>query len=79
MRTYNPNKRIRIEIIQALNPAEGYEIWEYRKKCITRKASEDDIFDMLSENDYRLFQQGVKYTFSVSAQQLTGKFSFMYA
>lgn len=78
MRQYNPNKKIKVEIIQINMPAEGYEIWEYGKHCITRKASEDDVFDMLSESEYRQFQNG-KYIFTVYATQLSDKFSFIYS
>jgi hypothetical protein len=77
MRQYNPNKKIKVEIIQINMPAEGYEIWD-GKQCITRKASEDDVFDMLSESEYRQFQNG-RYIFTVSATQLLDKFSFLYA
>jgi len=81
MATYNPDKKIRIEIKQCINPAYGYEVWDVRdkdrSKCIERDADEQDIEYILMPDQYKQFREG-KYNFTVPAQILTNLFQFLY-
>jgi len=79
MSSYNPNKRVKIEIRAAVNPANDYEVWEAKEggHCIERNADESDIEYILMPDQYQQFLKG-KYTFTVTANVLTNLFSYLY-
>jgi hypothetical protein len=62
MSNYNPNKKIKIEIKQCINPAYDYEVWDIRdkdrSKCISRNATEQNISDILTPSQYEQFKAG---------------------
>jgi len=79
MATYNPHKKIRIEIRQCVSPAMDYEVWEAKEggKCIERNADLSDIEYILMPEQFKSFQNG-KYVFTVTANVLTILFSYLY-
>ena len=79
MATYNPGKKIRIEIRQCVNPAMDYEVWEAKEggKCIERNADLSDIEYILMPDQFQNFLKG-KYLFTVTANVLTNLFSYLY-
>jgi len=79
MKQYNPHKKVKIEILQSIDPAKTYEIWEQKEggKCIDRDADEQDIEYILMPDQYQQFLKG-KYIFTVSANVLTNLFSYLY-
>lgn len=81
MANYNPNRKIKIEIKQCIDPAFDYEVWDVRNKdrsrCIERNADEDDIQYILTPDQYAKFRDG-KYNFLVEASVLTNLFSYLY-
>lgn len=83
MKTFNPNKKILIEIHAPTNPVDGYTIYDISfptiNRVITRKADDSDIEDMLSMREYHTFEIGQQYRFSVPASVLTEKFQYLYS
>lgn len=81
MSSYNPNKKIKIEIRQCVNPANDYEVWDIRDKdrsrCIERNASEDQIESILTDSQYAEFKKG-KGIVLVNTNLLMNAFGFMY-
>ena len=79
MRTYNPDKKIKIQINQSTVPGIDYEIWEAKEggKCIERDADEQDIEYILMPDQYAKFKEG-KYIFPVPVNVLTNLFSYFY-
>jgi len=81
MPSFNPNKRILIEIRQCIDPAKDYEVWDIRDKdksrCIERNASEVDVMDILDKEQYFSFRNG-QFKFSVPASLLSNQFSYLY-
>ena len=76
--TYNPNKKIKIEIRQNVSPALGYAIWDVNKnRCIDRDADECQIEYLLESKDYDRFKSG-KFIFVVSAIVLSNSFQYLY-
>ncbi len=81
MSVYNPNKKIKIEIRQHVDPAKDYEVWDIRDKdksrCIERNAEEQDIEYILTPSQYEAFKTG-KGVILVNAHLLLNCFSYMY-
>lgn len=81
MAVYNPNKKIKIEIRQAFDPAKGYEVWDIRDKdrsrCIERNAEEQDIEYILTPSQYEQFKTG-KGVILVNAVLLSNCFDYLY-
>lgn len=81
MKQFQPNKKIKIEIRQCVNPANDYEVWDIRDKdrsrCIARNASEDQIESILTDSQYTEFKKG-KGVILVNAELLLNCFSYMY-
>jgi hypothetical protein len=81
MTTFHPNKKIKIEIRQCINPAFDYEVWDIRDKdrsrCIDRNASEQSIANILTDSQYTEFKSG-KGIILVNAVKLLNQFSYMY-
>lgn len=81
MSQYSPNKKIKIEIRQCIDPAKGYEVWDIRDKdrsrCIERNAEEQDIEYILTPSQYIEFKKG-KGIILISAHLLLNCFSYMY-
>jgi hypothetical protein len=76
--TYNPNKKIKIEIRQCVLPTHSYEIWDVNKsRCIDRDADECQIEYLLESKDYDRFKSG-KFIFVVSAIILSNSFQYLY-
>jgi hypothetical protein len=79
--TYNPNKKITIEIQQHVSPTLGYSLWDVSKKDksrnIQRDAHEGDIKEILSDEQYTKFRSG-QYKFIVTADSLCNQFSYLY-
>lgn len=83
MRTFNPNKKIKIEICAPENPADSYTIWDVTRQLhhhvITRRADENDIEDILGMHDFNAFETAGKFVFQVEAGKLTDKFQYLYS
>lgn len=81
MAAYNPNKKIKIEIRAHVDPTLDYEVWDIRdadkSKCISRKATEDDIMNVLSPGQYAEFKDG-KFIALVRSHLLVDSFSYFY-
>ena len=79
--TYNPNKKIKIEIRQCVNPAFDYEVWDIRdkdkSKCISRNATEDNIVTILTPSQYEKFKEG-GHVIEVRSLLLVNTFSYFY-
>lgn len=80
MATYNPTKKVLIEIRQSLNPAVDYEVWEAKPggKCIEKDADDGDIQYILMPDQFRKFKEEDKYIFSVPCNVLTNLFSYFH-
>lgn len=80
MKQWNPDKKIKIEIKQNIDPARNYEVWDVRDKdkcrCIERDADEDDIQYTLYPDQYKKFKEG-KFNFIVTAQTLSNIFQYL--
>ena len=81
MSIYNPNKKIKIEIRQCVNPAYDYEVWDIRdkdkSKCISRNATEDNISNILTQSQYDQFKAG-GHVILVRSHLLVSQFSYFY-
>ena len=81
MPAYNPNKKIKIEIKQCINPAYDYEVWDIRdkdrSKCISRNATEQNISDILTPSQYEQFKAG-EHVILVRSLYLVNAFSYFY-
>lgn len=81
MNTYNPNKKIKVEIRQVENAALGYEIYDVRDKdrsrLIKRDIDDNDVSEILTAEAYAQFQAG-KSTFLVRSLLLVNRFYYFY-
>ncbi len=81
MSIYNPNKKIKIEIRQSVNPAYDYDVWDIRdkdrSKCISRNATETDISDILTQSQYDQFRAGGRVIL-VRSHLLVSAFNYFY-
>jgi hypothetical protein len=81
MSVYNPNKKIKIEIRQCINPTYEYEVWDIRdkdrSKCISRNATETNISDILTQSQYDQFKKG-DHVILVRSSLLVNTFSYFY-
>jgi hypothetical protein len=81
MRTFNPNKKISIEIhSNDMSGCNGYTVWamkdEIRDKAMSRRADGKD-FDWMDDKQIKEFENG-KYKFTITASQASEYFSYIY-
>lgn len=81
MATYNPNKKISIEIeANDLSGCNGHTVWRTiagkRKHTMSRNADGKD-FDWMTEKQMKDFENG-KYKFTISAQDASEYFDYIY-
>ena len=81
MATFNPNKKIHIEIhCNDLSSTNGYTVWRTingeRKHAISRNADGKD-FDWMTEKQMKDFENG-KYKFSLTATDASEYFGYIY-
>jgi hypothetical protein len=78
MRTFNPKKKVKIDILQSTHPAFDYAIWDINRCCYVHTMVDDNnISDLLDEKQFKQFQDG-KSTFVVPADKLANQFSYLY-
>jgi hypothetical protein len=80
--TYNPKKRLAIEIEANDNSAcNGYTIWRtisgIRKHAMSRKADGKD-FDWMTSKEFEKFSCGRQWAFSISAKDASEYFDYVY-
>jgi len=81
MKTYNPNKRLAIEIhSNEGSGCNGYTVWRsingVLKHTMSRNADNSD-FDWMSDKENKQFESG-RYKFSISAEQASEYFDYVY-
>jgi len=81
MATYNPNKKLQIQIdSNDMSGCNGHTVWHVingeRKRTMSRNADGKD-FDWMSDKQNADFEKG-KYQFSISAADASQYFEYIY-
>jgi N-acetylmuramoyl-L-alanine amidase len=82
MRTFNPNKKLQIEIhCNDMSNTNGYTVWHVvngeRKRTMSRRADGKD-FDWMNDKELEDFTERGKYKFSITASQASQYFQYIY-